>query len=224
MKIGITERGDAGLDESWRDNLAQVDGAILITKAPQNLYLIPDNCIVHCTITGYGGTVLEPNVTNPVVALEAAYRLVDALGPDRVVLRIDPIIPTPKGLERAKYVLDRDWWGRIRVSFLDAYPHVRERFRAKGLTIPWEGLHAPLETRQWALSELKQIYEDIEICGEPGLDCTGCVSTRDLKTLGLEGGTGKSQQRLACACLGQKTELLTSKHPCGHGCLYCYWR
>ena len=32
MKIGITERGDAGLNFDWRDKLPSVDGAVLITK------------------------------------------------------------------------------------------------------------------------------------------------------------------------------------------------
>lgn len=32
MKIGITERGDAGIDLSWYEKLSLVDGTILITK------------------------------------------------------------------------------------------------------------------------------------------------------------------------------------------------
>lgn len=31
-KIGITERGDAGLDLSWASKLDTVDGAVVITK------------------------------------------------------------------------------------------------------------------------------------------------------------------------------------------------
>lgn len=32
LRIGITERGDAGLDLSWTHRLSAMDGAILITK------------------------------------------------------------------------------------------------------------------------------------------------------------------------------------------------
>lgn len=32
MKIGITERGDAGRDFSWESKLSSVAGAVLITK------------------------------------------------------------------------------------------------------------------------------------------------------------------------------------------------
>lgn len=32
LKIGVTERGDAGLDLSWVQKMDKMDGAILITK------------------------------------------------------------------------------------------------------------------------------------------------------------------------------------------------
>lgn len=72
LKIGITERGDAGIDFSWYDKIKQelVGGAILITKNVNkefahkvlDLYEEGFKIIVHCTCTGYGGTALEPNV------------------------------------------------------------------------------------------------------------------------------------------------------------------
>jgi hypothetical protein len=228
MKIGITERGDAGLDLSWKERMGEVDGAILITKAPH--LLLPhlkreDRVIVHCTITGFGGTPLEPGVASPEITIPAAHALVDLLGGERVVLRIDPIIPTSKGMERACYVLDRAWWGRIRVSFLDLYPHAIQRFKARGLPIPWDGFHAPLATRREAMEELNNIYAGIEICGEPGFECSGCLSQRDLAALGIEEqGSGKSYQRRTCACLGVKTVLLAHRHPCAHNCAYCFWK
>lgn len=39
MKIGVTERGDAGIDFSWKDKSHTVDGMILITKAINNVFL-----------------------------------------------------------------------------------------------------------------------------------------------------------------------------------------
>lgn len=39
MKIGVTERGDAGIDFSWKDKSHTVDGMILITKAINNAFL-----------------------------------------------------------------------------------------------------------------------------------------------------------------------------------------
>ena len=54
---------------------------------------------------------------------------------------------------------------------------------------------------------------DIEICGEPGINCTGCLSERDLDTFGVEldKDLETGMQRPACACLGIKKELLNNK-------------
>lgn len=78
MKIGITERGDAGLDFTWYEKLKKkgfygfyYDGAILITKDAnpqfqQKVFALLEqgfkNIIIHFTCTGWGGTAMEPNV------------------------------------------------------------------------------------------------------------------------------------------------------------------
>ena len=69
-KIGITEAGDAGVDLSWVDKMGSVDGAVLITKCISPNFVdaamkFKDKIIVHATITGYGGTILEPLVPYP---------------------------------------------------------------------------------------------------------------------------------------------------------------
>jgi len=225
IKIGITERGDAALDQSWRK--ANMLGMILITKAPHKIGVLPDNAILHCTITGYGGTIIEPGVAPALVTLEAYKNLVNTYGSERIVLRVDPIIPTLKGIQTAKEIISHQQ-GRVRISFLDAYSHVRERFEKLGLQLPWTGIHAPLEIRQQAVERIKQevlFRDDLEICGEPGLDCTGCISQRDMQALGLICKlSGKCTQRTSCACVAEKTELLSNPHRCAHNCLYCYWK
>lgn len=58
---------------------------------------------------------------------------------DHIVIRIDPIIPTEKGLITAKKVFLKAYkrgFRRFRVSLLDCYSHVRERFEQKGLKLP----------------------------------------------------------------------------------------
>jgi DNA repair photolyase len=218
--VGITERGDAALDQSWRNKLDTVSGVILITKAPQSLGVIPVNAIVHCTITGYGGTVIEPGVADPLVTLEAYDKLVDEFGGERTVLRIDPIIPTLKGIARALEIFNHAK-GRVRISFLDAYPHVRERFHQQHMKLPWDEIHWPLPGRR----RIAEMFPGAEICGEPGLECTGCVSMRDMAALKMTCQlAGACSQRAACACAANKTELLTRRGQCAHGCLYCYWK
>lgn len=222
--IGITERGDAARDFSWKPWVAAGNPAILITKAPSRLIgeLTPDmNVIVHCTITGYGGTELEPRVLGTVIELAAYQSMVLKMGSDRVVLRIDPIIPFQPWLEHSRWVSEHAR-GRVRISFMDLYPHVRERLAKAGITLPYDTFHAPLldRFRAW------ELLGEPETCGEPGMRCYGCISKKDLEVLGLDESEAKpgGYQRKDCCCLGIKKELLKNKGQCWHGCLYCYWK
>ncbi len=64
-----------------------------------------------------------------------------------------------------------------------------------------------------------------EICGEPGMACTGCISERDLAILGIESmAIPMGRQRPECKCLAVKRELLSRRGQCASGCLYCYWK
>jgi hypothetical protein len=234
-KIGITERGDAALDTSWISWVRRELPAILISKDPGKLLSVIkeedlplERVIIHATITGFGGGVLEPNTPNWREAFVGYKDLVNLLGVGRVILRIDPVIPTDIGLERALTVLEEKepGVGRVRVSFLDGYNHVRRRFEEKELPLPWEGIHAPIEMRREALAIIEAVaQQEVEVCGEPGMKCTGCISSKDLDILKVSyEGNDTSHQRKACACLAMKHELLSKRNPCGHGCLYCYWK
>jgi hypothetical protein len=235
-KIGITERGDAALDLSWK-KWVQEDKkpAVLITKDPRTLFLHlegRDNVIVHCTITGNGGTVLEPNVRPYTSALTGLHLIEGLLGIERVVLRIDPIIPYGKYLGRAASVAEtaaiayqKDL--RTRISFMDNYNHVKERWANAALApLPYD-FHACIIDRMNAELRIRNALKPLpqpEVCGEPGFKCTGCISKLDCEILGVEPSKGTSQQRKACACLSLKHELLKSKGRCAHQCLYCYWK
>lgn len=224
--IGITERGDAGLDTSWLKWVLESKPAILISKRPNVLFEIlrnfkNTNVIVHTTITGFGSTILEPNVPCADYTIASYYKLVGLLGEDRVVLRIDPVIPTEKGLETAKSIVAKSLNTRIRISFIDNYDHLKERFRQNDIDqLPWDSFHAPLELRKKAWEELGKP----EICGEPDMPCTGCVSAKDCEVLGVIPIEKEKGQRFFCKCLANKKELLMNCERCPHNCIYCYWR
>ena len=243
MKIGITERGDGGLSFAKVKKAIDsktVDGAIVITKVPSKLvreieyFLEHKNILIHTTITGLGGTPLEPNVNTADYELDAYHTLSTYL-PERVILRIDPVILDAPYLKMAKDVLIQAKT-RVRISFLDFYPHVADRLRASGLNIRInEDLHYDLDTCKLVLESFQNILNSqgknikIEVCGEPGIECTGCISEKDIETMGLmrlmsKNDLSKGNQRPACQCLANKVELLNSKHPCKNGCLYCYWK
>lgn len=248
MKIGITEAGDAGIDLSWVEKLKTVDGAILVTKniTPKFMRAVlelfwerKDNFILHITCTGWGGTKMEPNVPHFSKQLQAASFLIKFWGfpEEKVVIRIDPIIPTKMGLRIARNVFSQACqmgFRRFRVSVLDMYPHVRERFVAAGIELPY-GNNFSASNEQFAevdkmLTEVKLTFPDVMImsCAEPKLKVprkVGCVSEYDLDILGIEADDLKpNYQRRDCLCIGNKTELLSNKTRCPHQCLYCYWK
>ncbi len=234
VKIGITERGDAGLDFSWMSKAKDYNGMILITKHLSHLFIEQAskvNCIVHATITGLGGTVYEPKVPTLIMSKMYFDLLVKALGPERVVLRIDPIIPDDSGIAKAINVYEQihikgGKRTRVRISFMDNYPHTKERFIKAGLKPLDYYFHASIELRK----KIASYFPDAEICGEPGLQCVGCVSEKDLKILNINAPPLKgydrirSLQRPECACLMYKTEMLKTRGQCDHQCIYCYWK
>ncbi len=224
--IGITERADPTINLGWQKWVAEGKPAILITKMPRLLLpMLPPNpnVIVHCTITGLGGTVFEPNVDDADTSLRAYRNISKVLGPERVVLRVDPIIPN----------IDHEVWhgkplhklyaaqiGKMRISFIDQYPHVKERFAKAGIKLAWDSFHAPLADRIRIWHEMGEP----EVCCEPDMPSIPCVSQEDCRILGVEPADGHRGQRPLCGCLANKRELLKVPPKCTYGCLYCYWK
>ena len=252
LRIGITERGDAGLDLSWTHRLSAMDGAILITKNLNDHFrqALRDAAqtkpvILHAGCTGWGGSALEPRVPRYDETLARLNAIVGdgTLPLSRCVLRIDPIVPTPEGLGAVRKVLDgmlacENLQGiRVRISVLDEYRHVKKRLRSRGWASFYPGDAFQASPEQFAaVQALLDEYHDrhgvvFETCAEPALTGdavlrTGCVSAVDLTEMGLpvpDAGTNP-QGRGGCLCLSCKTELLTCKAQCPHGCLYCYWK
>ena len=254
-RIGVTEAGDAGLDLSWINKIDSIDGAILITKCISQDFIDAvlnhkEKIIIHATITGYGGSILEPNVPTPQDEFKAINSLIEQGFPkEKVVIRIDPIIPTDKDLRISQNVFKKfidSGFNRFRASIIDMYPHVRNRFAQCGITLPY-GINGFSPSKQQInntnkmLKSVKEYYElvceennynqelRIESCAEPDLTesiICGCISDYDLKLLNLDtidiDITGF--QRKNCLCYSGKTELLNHKKRCKHGCLYCYWK
>jgi DNA repair photolyase len=235
VKVGITERGDPGLDFSWVNKLLPAN--IIITKNLNNtmiehLITNKDKVILHMTCTGLGATKVEPKVPNVNFTHKQIHKLIQSGFPvQQIVLRIDPIIPLKVVLkERVKKVLDlfKDTGiKRVRYSFLDMYPHVKERLINAGMNLPYETFCCPDYMKNNSLELLKQ-YEDIyefEACAEDTPHKLGCISQKDFDILGIkEEAEPAGYQRKGCLCVAGKTELLNNKKKCPHGCLYCYWK
>lgn len=241
QRIGITESGEIAFNLEAFNRL--YDGNIIITKrltSPliEKLIEHKDKIILHLTVTGFGGTRIEPFVPKAEETLSKVKQLIEGGFPtEQIVLRVDPIVPTERGLNTATSVL-RLFGGlgikRVRISFLDNYKHVKERFKEEGIGELYNGdFHAPLEERLRCLTAIKHCieecgYETVETCGEPGIESTSCLSQKDIDILGLNDKItleGSADQRKSCGCPANKSELLRVKpHRCENSCLYCYWR
>lgn len=239
QEIGITETGEISFNLEAFDNLKKAN--IIITKRLteeliEKLIEHKDKCILHLTITGMGGSKLEPFVPDINTMKEKFDILIQKGFPIRqVVLRIDPIIPTPKGVQTALKVIKlfRDSGiTRIRWSSLDMYEHVIERFKELSIPIPYSTFHANKVKINGLYSILASIcyVNDIELesCGEPGFDPTPCISQKDLKILGIENEIeliGNANQRKSCKCPENKVQLIKQKPSrCKNSCAYCFWK
>ena len=265
FKIATTETYDPSLCiNSWLNNVRNYDFVLYITKVlnPKIISLLTDNnsvlgfmnkpSTVHLTVTGWGGTFMEPNVDYPEIMKDKAVQLINAGFPiDRLVWRVDPIIPTKDGIERFKNSVQLGLAAGIRTfrsSVLQCYKHVYERLKETPIKDEIDELY---KGNFWPDRDLMlPVYVDIrdfclDICSKyPGVSfescatsqlCTiakfksfACMSENDLIINKIDisevSGLRKGAQRSGCECL-LKHQLIPggfAKGRCPNKCLYCY--
>lgn len=240
-EIGVTETYDPSFDYSWVDNLRPVN--IIITKSLTNKMIdtllteeCMKTCIVHLTVTGWGHSYVEPGVGNTVWSREQYDKLIKSgFSPLRVILRVDPIIPTDKGIVAASMVFktfEDTPINTVRVSILDMYKHVLERYTLKGLTPPYDTFHAPRDM-MYKVDELLRSWKrryDFVGCAERYLKNVrqvGCVSEEDIKLIPDSKVTieGNGNFRKYCLCPSNKVNIIRRKPSrCPFKCIYCFWK
>lgn len=265
MIAKITETYDSCfLLEEWVGNINNDELMILITKNLSNelihfltdkdskLYWKVQPSIIHITDTGWQGTFLEPNLKESEQYSQAQKLIKLGYPKERLVLRVDPIIPTKDGIKHLYYTLNKYKFSgikRCRISMMDLYPHVRNRL--VGLQSNYElsdEVHKQIQNILDAYKYYNKIHftarsamfsyvDDIinkfkgfykfEKCCEVMLNANsiGCVSQLDYDLNGVHNNQlSKGNQRVNCGCL-QKQQLIPggmSRGRCPHKCLYCY--
>ena len=223
----------------------RVHSLVVWTKDPRNLLThhrlrqvasdLPQT-FVHWTVTGLGGSPLEPRVPTPEVLLPSLPELVQWLGsPERLQWRFDPLLEVSGGDRTVSNVnlqlfrrLAEAFAGAgvtvVRTSFVTLYPKVTRRLAAAGLA-PRE---FPPRERARFLDEMGKaaasLGMEVFTCCEPGFSRQACIDGRLLARLhprraacSLRRARG---QRPLCGC----TESFDIGHylRCPNGCLYCY--
>lgn len=246
--VGITETFDPCFVPDWETKL--LDANIIISKELndemiEKLLIVQNKVIFHHTVTGQGGTVLEPNVKPPQFEFEQFKKLHErGFDLSHYVLRIDPIILfNPECMDNVKFTLNL--WEefckknnvilRCRVSIIDLYNHVLARLKAANVVLGWESFTAPQLVFDKAADILSK-YRDsfvFECCAEQKFNCNfiqkiGCASMKDLAIIEppdiWDYGMPEKKQRQECMCIMKKQILGVKPGRCGHQCLYCFWK
>ena len=219
----------------------RVHTVVLWTKDPRNLFRNRKlrealstyaQIFVHYTVTGMGGTALEPGVLPAGEALELLPDLIEFVGdPRRVRLRFDPVVNffldgvyyTNLHLyEEVAEVAAR--WGvpAVTVSWVQMYPKVIRRLRRHGIT------PAPFDLAyQWGwMQEVSRRYGlELYACCVEGLPSSRCIDGALLSRLHPDGERAPLEkargQRPLCGCT-RSVDVGWYTQRCPGGCLYCY--
>ncbi len=146
FKIATTETYDPTLCiDEWVKRDKEFDFLLYITKVltPRIIRILTDEqspwawmnkpSVLHLTVTGWGDTDLEPNVIDCDSILYRMGQLISKGYPkERIVLRIDPIIPTDNGMGSFSAIVSKGLnYGitRYRSSVMQLYQHSAERLQ-----------------------------------------------------------------------------------------------
>ncbi|MHB0939638.1 MAG: DUF1848 domain-containing protein [Armatimonadota bacterium] len=189
------------------------------------------------TLTGYPRQ-LEANTPAVSDALDALHRLVEHIGPERLIWRYDPILFTTltppvfhvKQFTRLAEAL-RDLTRRVTVSIMDDYRWVSARLKR----LEREGV-ARLEMTD---EELGRVLRSLAAAAHAhGMEIFSCAEPIDLSPYGIAPGKciddayirrvfgidvthrKDPSQRKPCGCIVSKD--IGAYDTCIHGCVYCY--
>ncbi|MDZ7721386.1 MAG: DUF1848 family protein [candidate division KSB1 bacterium] len=221
-----------------------VHSVVLWTKNPTNMLqheslrtclLEYDQLFLHFTVTGLGGTLLEPGVPSPERVLSFLPALIGFLGdPRRIRIRFDPVIKIqlPDGsflsnfgyFEQLAPVIAKYGIQDVSTSWVQVYDKVRRRLAQHQLRI----IEPCQEERDDQAGKIQDIAEQHGIrmhwCCVNGTPRSRCIDGPLLSQLHPKGAAANCEraggQRPRCGCT--KSWDIGWYYKCDHGCLYCY--
>lgn len=194
-----------------------------------------DQIYLHFTISGMGGTYLEPRIPSTESALHILPDLIQYLGdPKRVRLRFDPIVHLrlPDGklysnLNRFNEVVRaavRFGIHEVTISWMETYPKVLKRLQKHGI----EPLPVPKDQWQkegdFIFDQAMKLGLKVHGCCVKGLAISKCIDGALLTKLHPKRAVASEEkaggQRPLCGCT--ESWDIGWYNSCPGGCLYCY--
>jgi len=216
---------------------------VVWTKFPQAVLTQPYRDVlkryeqVYCqlTITGLGGTPLEPHVPPWEEAASLLPALADFVGgAERVRLRVDPLVFMEyeggrfSNLTRVEAILDRALDAGIRTfstSFIEVYPKVESRLRAHGFKAVCLSPGAKRRVIERLSAPIREKGGILHTCAVPGFPVSRCIDGELLTRLHPRGEPCRvdraAGQRALCGCT-HSVDIGWYNMRCPSGCLYCY--
>jgi hypothetical protein len=258
----LMERLDAGFTETMnpfnrtqvrRISLRPEDVDVLVfwTRDPRHIHAHLDalekkgfRFYVMTTLTGYP-QVLEPNMPPLEAVIQTMQKLAEALCPEQVIWRYDPIffstITTVDFHIRNFRFLSQALKGSVRrviISLYDDYQRAKQRIAALEKAgafkmLPFYNGTALLPELRALLTKLAALAHDagmtIQACAETaelaplGIKPGACIDRELIKGLwGIESGEKDKNQRPYCCC-APSVDIGSYGH-CPGACVYCYAR
>jgi len=210
---------------------------IFTNNEVRNLAVELDQIVIMVTITGLGGTCMEPGVPSFTEVLDTLPGVIQWVGkPERVSIRYDPLLDadTAAGrltnMEAQRFRMVARAAGSlgihcIRVSYITSYPKVIRRFGRFGIRLREHPLNEVIALIKDQLMPIAHQYGiEVRTCTVPSLTIGGCIDGADLARLhpGQEPCSiaKDTSQRPTCQCT--RSLDIGRWFRCGHGCLYCY--
>jgi DNA repair photolyase len=222
----------------------QVHSVVLWSKNPLNLvdHSRIRECLkkyeqvfLHFTITGMGGSYLEPSVPTVEESLEMIPVLVEHLGdPGRMRVRFDPIVHLrlPDGgiysnvfhFVRVARAAKAAGVIEIITSRMEPYPKVVNRLKKFGITPETLSPSERKKEADWLIGQADEIGVRLFGCCAEGLPAGSCINGHALSHLHPKGEAASTQkakgQRPLCGCT--ESWDVGWYYKCPGGCLYCY--
>jgi len=200
-----------------------------------------DQVYLHFTLTGLGGTAVEPGVPPIIQAITQLPDLNRFIGdPRRLSVRFDPVLfwedaeavrsnlgIFPEIAAAAAGVGIKD----IRTSFAQWYGKAKRRAAARGFPFV-DPVEEEKRAHAAALAEIAAAHGltlfaccQPALAGVPGVKPSACIDAALLESLHPAGEPASPRkdrtQRAECLCTESK-DIGSYTQACPHGCVYCY--